>query len=164
MVKKSNKLMKTRILFFLVILLLSSCRYIHNIISTPNDDPGAMLNVSSFKANHDTLQLKTDLFIENNQNITRVYNIGGYDKGVYRQYRMLCNSDTLQFNVVFSGNDTISKIAVSFFKMHNIIFTTSDHNTQKKQIKNNKTLYNICQACYIANFLNPLKNITEKVH
>jgi hypothetical protein len=61
------------------------------------------------------MQLKTDYFIANSPLVKRYYDDSGYSTGQYRMYRMVCDNDTLVVDIVFSGNDSLSRIGVSFF-------------------------------------------------
>ena len=154
--------MKTISFFLLLTVIFCSCRQFYNIFPTPNDDPGWMHDVTRFKQPKDSLQTAVDKFIEVNTSIQRLFDNGVYDRGKYRDYRSLCNKDTLFFSIIFSGNDTISRIAANFFKLNNIPFNTLDYNTQRKAIKKNKAVYDSCQACYERIFLAPLKKYLQQ--
>jgi hypothetical protein len=154
--------MKTILSYLLIILMVCSCRAFYNVFPTPNDDPGWMHNLTAFKKSLDSLQMEVDNFVESNTSIQRRYDKGNYDRGKYRNYTTLCNNDTFHFSIVFSGNDTLSRIAVDFFKLNNIAFNTLDYKEQRKTIKNNKAVYDSCQACYRKIFLAPLKERMPK--
>lgn len=143
---KSNILIYT-----MVVIFITSC----GIFGYSVDRPAPLLNFFIFQESYEKLQEKTDVFVENSSLIERYYK-KGYDKNEYRKYRMKCDNDTLIFHVVFSGNDTLSRIGVTFFKLHSIPFKTSDRRESKKQIKKNQHVHDICQKCYENMFIKPL--------
>lgn len=162
MKKLRNKLVNTKYLAMISIsMVLSSCRLLIDVFAYPVDRPGTAHDTHVFNQSFDSLQVKTDKFVLNSSYVVRYYSKYEYNDGKYRNYKMMCNTDTVYFGVVFVPKDTLSMLYIDFFRIQNVTFGTVDYKDKKKTIKRNKELYEKGLNCYKEVFLNPLIEYIE---
>lgn len=142
---------KTTRLFLILVasILLGSCSMYRSV-----GRPGLLYSYS-YEEDYDSLQRKTDHFVENTSWINRTYDTvhNSYDKGKYRKYRLICQGDSLSAGIVFIDNDSLTKIGIRYFVMEGIPFQGS---MERKLYRKNRSLYDSCETCFTNKFLVPL--------
>lgn len=152
------------ILLIITFYVINSCSLLNNIFGYPVDQTGYYYEYTEFNCDYITLQLKSDSLVSKNPNIIRVMNNykGGYDDHQYRIYKIINNSDTMEFHLVFTNKDSVSVIGVSYFMSKNIPFKTSNSRMQKKNILKYKNEYEYGLNNYRKIYLNPLESCIQK--